>query len=267
MIALSPPSSADVTTEYEYYEGPVSKFDKMEAGFTIEELGLTLMIGPSISGKGRGLFVALNEDVEVSKLTKGTVICGYSRGVFSQEAEGDKTVGFNFNSVNNTILFEKQLLPIYEVAYQLLEEKRVSDTANSIIGHIINYNEEAGVSIRPDENFLEFYFTPAKLSKDDPLFSISNVGSFANDLAYCDTTTKEVYEKDSQTKNALMLVWRMVLENGVLSPTWPVVILNKDLVFANVEPMEIGLMYSWKYWEAARKTEEMMQDYKYEGEY
>ena len=34
----------------------------------------------------------------------------------------------------------------------------------------------------------------------------------------------------------------------VLAPSWPVMILSKDVCFTNREPMEIGLEYSYKYW-------------------
>jgi hypothetical protein len=39
-----------------------------------------------------------------------------------------------------------------------------------------------------------------------------------------------------------------VEKKKVLAPTWPVMILSKDVRFSNTEPIEIGLEYSYRYW-------------------
>ena len=123
----------------------------------------------------------------------------------------------------------------------------------------------------------------------------TNMGQYANDLAYTSRTNTDIdidantntgggaltalqmatqaaaYEKLSEQRNVLKLIWRMeeqelevpvsVREEGegegegyqvekkkVLAPTWPVMILSKDVRFSNTEPIEIGLEYSYRYW-------------------
>ena len=41
---------------------------------------------------------------------------------------------------------------------------------------------------------------------------------------------------------------QLVEMKKVLAPSWPVMILSRDVRFSNREPMEIGLEYSYKYW-------------------
>lgn len=54
----------------------------------------------------------------------------------------------------------------------------------------------------------------------------------------------------------LELAWRMEDNGGVLEPTWPVVILSRDVAFSNAMPMEVGVNYGWKYWVETRKKNE-----------
>lgn len=39
-------------------------------------------------------------------------------------------------------------------------------------------------------------------------------------------------------------------EDFVLSPSWPVVVFSRDVSFVNEEPLEVGLTYSYDYWNA-----------------
>jgi hypothetical protein len=62
------------------YEGPVGKRQEMETGFVVEELGLTVMVGPSRAAPGRGLFVCLadGEGIERVELPAGSLFSGYT---------------------------------------------------------------------------------------------------------------------------------------------------------------------------------------------
>ena len=75
---------------------------------------------------------------------------------------------------------------------------------------------------------------------------------YANDLAYSSTVSKAEYIADASSKNALAIAWEMTEEMGELKPLRPVCVLTKDLLFDNLEPMEIGNKYSWEYWAAHR---------------
>jgi len=87
--------------------------------------------------------------------------------------------------------------------------------------------------------------------------TLSYFGMFANDLAYeGPTTTMENYLKNSIEKNILHIIWRMDLKNDILVPTWPVVVLHRDVNFRNKIPMEVGIHYSWRYWTAFREGAE-----------
>jgi hypothetical protein len=58
-------------------------------------------------------------------------------------------------------------------------------------------------------------------------------------------------------KLVLELAWRMEDNGGILVPTWPVVILSRNVAFTNSQPMEVGVNYGWKYWEETRKRNEV----------
>ena len=84
---------------------------------------------------------------------------------------------------------------------------------------------------------------------------MSYFGMFANDLAYIGPSmTMENYLRDSIDRNILHIIWRMDLKNDILVPTWPVVVLHKDVSFRNRMPMEVGIHYSWRYWTAYREN-------------
>ena len=71
-------------------------------------------------------------------------------------------------------------------------------------------------------------------------------------FTYNQTDNAEKYNLLSD-KNVLSLVWRLDFDQTSkrLFPLWPVLITRKDLRFKNKMPMELGLHYSWRYWEAA----------------
>ena len=66
-------------------------------------------------------------------------------------------------------------------------------------------------------------------------------------------------------KNILSLVWRVEMDSeGIFVPTWPVLMTTRDIVLKNLEPMEIGLQYSWKYWQAALALKTMGYGYQHD---
>jgi hypothetical protein len=81
-------------------------------------------------------------------------------------------------------------------------------------------------------------------------------------VAYTQDLTKnrDEYYANSH-KNILSLVWRVDMNSSedIFEPSWPLLMTTRDITFTNRDPMEIGLQYSWKYWDAAlllRKNEE-----------
>jgi hypothetical protein len=239
------------------YHGPIGSFDDIECGLSIEDIGLDVMIGPSsIPAAGKGLFVALSEDIDEASLERGTAICGYSRGAFYDESIGTKAVAFAFDSLHRGIFFNKKLVSLYDVIMKELpsldDEHRPNDISDVIEGHVVLYNNNTqDVVIYPDEDYKGGrYFIP----DEDHVWSAGYFGMYANDLAYDPNITEDDYQTQSQQKNILRIVWRMDYNQTKkqLVPVWPIVILDRDIVFRNTEPMEIGLSYTWKYWEAAR---------------
>lgn len=234
------------------YEGPSSSFAMMEAGCAIEDLGLEILVGPStISGCGRGLFISLQEDVEEVTLPRSTPICGYSRGSFCSQGEGDKTVAYSFSSLNTGVIYNKKVMSLREAVNSVVES--TPELRTVIEGHeLFIHPETSDIEIIPSEDYENRYFLPEISAEWNP----SRYGMFANNLAYSPTcASREEYLKTSQMKNILQIIWRLEFDvnKSKFVPTWPVVILAKDVKFANRDaPMEVGIQYSWRYWEAAR---------------
>lgn len=227
-----------------------STFDAMEAGVEIQDIGLTVYVGKSIAAPGRGLFVSINEEGEVF-LPRGTPVCGYSRGKFTDQADGDKTVAFLLTNVRLGVIYEKELMPLYKAIGKL----ELKDLTHALVGHILEYDQAIGeILCIPDESFRDRYFIPDENLENQ--WRPGSIGIYANDLAYDAnlTKTQEVYEQESKRKNILQLVWRVEKnEQGQLTPTWPVVVTKDDVLLTNAKfPLEVGIQYSWRYWEAVR---------------
>ena len=64
----------------------------------------------------------------------------------------------------------------------------------------------------------------------------------------------ETYDKNANTKNILELLWRLEDRNGCIIPTWPVVMLAKDVLIRNRDyAIEVGLTYSYRYWKSMQQ--------------
>jgi len=86
------------------YSGPINIWENMEAGIDISDLNLQVLVGPSAVCDGRGLYIALGDDVEEVTIPRGTPICGYSKGTFTNSANGDKTVAYAFEDIEGIFL-------------------------------------------------------------------------------------------------------------------------------------------------------------------
>lgn len=211
----------------------------------------------------------------------GTAVCGYSRGSFYDIAMGTMSVAFAFDSLNRGIYYKKEMRLLSDVVNELIMEiaNNSSDTVTVsqsesidddrhenllnlhnitelIEGHILMYNNESKqIDLYLDEHYNSRYFIPY----EDYVLGPGYFGMFCNDLAYNNKlTTKEEYIESSYLYNILQIVWRMEFLDGKLRPIWPIVVVNRDVLFRNQLPMEAGLSYSWKYWEAARLLESEM---------
>ena len=256
--ALSPNRfSMEEKIELIPYNGPKVPMEYMEAGIYVEDICLNVMVGPSIAAEGRGLFISLGDDGKEVTLPAGQIICGYSKGSFQREADGDKTVGYSFNDVQNGVIFEKKLMPLFDAIMLAKNMTRVTSVDTIVYGHVLSSDAAGDVRIERAPDFFESYFVPNEVTEFLPI----NLGVFANDFAFSFDMTANEYTAISSNENILQLVWRLALtENGMLMPTWPVVILMSDTQFTNHEPMEVGLRYSWKYWQAVLEAQEYGDD-------
>ena len=134
-----PRSNVLFDNRHDFYDGPVSAYDEMEAGCCIEDIGIEVMVGKSVFAPGLGLFVKLNDDVEEVHLPRGTPICAYSKGQFVQYADGDKTVGYSFTDINVGVIYNKKTMPLYEAVNDIAVKN--NDLTRSVLGHLLFYNE------------------------------------------------------------------------------------------------------------------------------
>lgn len=208
------------------YNAPCLSIDDVVAGCTIENLGLSVFVGPSICMAeagidGLGLYLALADDVDQTDLASGTVICGYSKGNFHGTASGDKCVAFAFCSTKVLVFLNKKLMSLAE-AIDLLEQAGNPDfdLTYAVYGHLVS-RDGSDYTIAPDPGFNEDrYFIPT--SDQSP--AIINMGMMANDLAYSiDIQNEDEYKRVAAEKNVLSLAWRLeVVGDKMLHPSWPV---------------------------------------------
>lgn len=252
---------------YEGFGGVQRSYDEMVAGVENEALGLTICVGPSsIPNAGYGLFACLNDGVESSELKQGTPLVGYSRGKFTAEFDGDKTVGYNFFGVDQAIVFEKELMTIFD-AIGIISNRDTDceDLTHIVEGHILQYDHETeDLVVEADDAYPDRYFIPDDAPTDNGNgeykgIDVMNMGMYANDLAYQPQIELETYYDTSLTKNILHLAWRMESKDGKLKPTWPVIVLSQPTKFENDKSkmVELGLEYNYRYWAAYEKNREM----------
>ena len=276
-------SHEDVDTGIEPYVGPIGSIEDMEGGIAVSELALTVWVGPSLVSNGRGLFLCIYDDidggdnsddlldddagaVEEIIIPQGTPLCGYARGYFTSEGNGDKSVGFLFagdKAEETAVFFNKELLTLGDALRSVYEQRcpegdsSSSDNENGkglLFGHIVDFDKDTGkVTVKQDDDFVSRIFVPEVDMENQ--FSAISLGIYANDLAYDPDSNELEYFENSENNNILQLVWRLARDenSGNLVPTWPVVIAKKDLRLVNSVPMEVGLQYGYNYWDAVRK--------------
>lgn len=237
------------------YVGPTRHMHEMIAGCDIEELGLEILLGESKVCSGLGLFVRLNDETNSSLQPRGTPICGYSKGSFTEEADGTFTVAYCFTSPYQGVMFEKRLMTVVEAVGLLAERTGAQEMRDLLDGHVMLWDPvEETIQVEPTPEYTRRYFIPDPVDADaqgDPVWGASNLGMYANDVGYNKSVKDmETYERLA-ANNVLQIVWRLEDQDGRLFPTWPVVITQRDVLFVNHKPMEVGLKYSWRYWLAA----------------
>lgn len=167
-------------------------------------------------------------------------------------------MGFLFSGENSAdvtaVFYNKQLMTLGDALWTVYQERCKegnTDTSNLLFGHSVQIDTETGcVSIKADEDFLSRIFIPDVKEEDE--FSVTSLGIYANDLAYDPDSNELQYFENSERNNILQLVWRLAKDekNGMVVPTWPVVVTRQDVRLLNTVPMEVGLQYGFNYWNA-----------------
>mmetsp|Transcript_16020 Transcript_16020/g.33879 ORF Transcript_16020/g.33879 Transcript_16020/m.33879 type:complete len:361 (-) Transcript_16020:35-1117(-) len=271
----------EINDTIEPYIGPIGSLADMEGGVAIGNLALHVLAGPSLVAPGLGLFLSIYDDfdgddggaVEEIIIPRGTPLCGYARGYFSDEQDGDKSVGFLFgeNSADGTAVFyEKQLMTLGDALWSVYEDQQSQKRQQQeeeegaeeeeegrglLFGHKVEMNADTReMIITPDEEFLSRIFIP-DTDDESSKFAATSLGIYANDLAYDPDSTKQQYFANSEQNNVLQLAWRLAKDetSDMLVPTWPVVMTRKDVRLLNSVPMEVGLQYGFNYWDAVVK--------------
>ena len=207
---------------------------------------LRVHIGPS--SFGLGLFISIDDSAGPELMVrKDTFLCKYAQGelVMGQNDGGDKSVMYKFTNLASLVYFRGKVMTIKE-AIEASSQRSLQD-------HVIQVDDKNSVlqiSLNPSARVKTFI--PKKIDQTDALANC--FGMCANDLAYeGDETTEESYYKNSH-KNCCMLLWHLIEDTttAMLKPLYPVIVLKRDIIFRNLEPMELGLGYSWGYWSAWR---------------
>jgi hypothetical protein len=237
----------------------------MVGGIVVGELALQVLVGPSQVGSGLGLYVCIDDyddenAIEEVIIPQGTPFCGYARGYFTDEAAGDKSVGFQFeegSTEDKSVFYNKKLVSLGDAIRSVIQERNEDTILSSawtpgiLWAHLVKM-ENNEIYVKPNTDFKSRIFIP---EIDDNPFTATSLGVYANDLAFDPDLNEKEYSDASSSNNILQLVWRLSIEeNGDnLVPTWPVVIAKTDCRFLNSVPMEVGLQYGYKYWKAVEK--------------
>ena len=153
------------------------------------------------------------------------------------------------NSV--AVFFNKELISLKKAISNVANKRDI--LIDAVKDHSLYFdNENEKIIIIPNIENANNYFIPFEdIDENDKDWSANRMGIYANDLAYHPNITEEEYNNTIREKNILQLVWRMEVKDDTLHPSWPVVIVNKDLKITNTFPMEVGVTYSFRYWKAA----------------
>jgi len=149
------------------------------------------------------------------------------------------------------VFFNKELISLKKAISNVADKRDILKDA--VKDHELYYDDELEkIIIIPNIENANNYFIPFEdIDENDKDWSANRMGIYANDLAFYPNITEEEYNNTIREKNILQLVWRMEVKDDTLHPSWPVVIVNKDLKITNTIPMEVGVTYSFRYWKAA----------------
>ena len=149
------------------------------------------------------------------------------------------------------VFFNKELISLKKAISNVANKREI--LIDAVKDHSLYFdNEKEEIIIIPNIENANNYFIPFEdIDENDKDWSANRMGIYANDLAYHPNITEEEYNNTIREKNILQLVWRMEVKDDTLHPSWPVVIVNKDLKITNTIPMEVGVTYSFRYWKAA----------------
>lgn len=238
---------APIDTVPPTYQGPENVLSNIAAKIPNNDLGINIMLGSSNVAEGLGLFVSVINPSRGAIVRRGTVMAQYGVGKFSSKVQGDKTVQFVFGNMDMCVIFKGQIISLLD----LLGAVEGDDFTAAIWGHRMRLGlldpEHESVLIEPLEDG-ENLFVP-HLEEINP-FAPECLGMYANDLAFRRGISEKEY-LNSLSKNILKIVWEVELNSDrtMIIPKYPLLVLARDTLFSNTVPMEMGLSYSWYYWE------------------
>ena len=201
------------------YIGPTARLEDMLYSSKVEDIpGLNIMIGESSLGYGLAMYLAVDDDIDVCHVPKGSRICEYGAGRFVGEemSKGDKTVCFFFDTVNAFVFYEGVATSLVDCMLDALgEESATTDTFTNILeGHLLSSSDDV-IKITPDPLYTKRFYIPTTITDVQEGMRIDSLGVYANDLAYEKgvTTNEEEYLNASEGTNGmnvLALMWRLV---------------------------------------------------------
>ena len=223
----------------------------MDVLYKRDSLGINLYVGrSSVSPQaGRGLFVQLQSHISECILNQGTILCTYPHGKFVENVTGDKTVAFYYYSTNIGVIFQDKFMRLFDAIGYMAEKN--DNLSNALFGHKIYYDaNENDIIIVPD-NF--YHYQPYDINNNE-IPKIENFGVYINDLAYTSDINENIYNQIHPYKNCLQIVWKIEYDENTntLIPIAPVIIMRQTMKFTNKIPLELGVSYSYKFWEVHR---------------
>ena len=261
------------------YVGPTAALKDMVYSSNVDDVpGLNLMIGPSSLGYGLATYLAIDADMDICNVPKGTRICEYGKGrlVCEDKSHGDKTVCYFFDTADAFVFYNDKATPLVDCILDALGEEINADILNNVlVGHRLSSIDDL-IQVIPDPLYTDRFYIPSEIEGTEDKINKDCLGVYANDLAYQQgiTRNEEDYlnaSEGSQGSNILALMWKLVKMDPsaysrssgsdninsisdsslmILAPKHPVLVTQRSVAFTNKLPMEVGLHYGFKYWQS-----------------